>query len=337
MSGISGKQNEPRSIRQKRILSIAAENPEASLEQIASKVATATPDVVEKVLKKFGDPAEQDPTMGQPNTEIATSDGGKPKSKGGSQLTDEVAKIQKVPVETAEDQQAEPNETTNTTPSASLPTPEALTPKQRETFEAIRENPEATQRELAEILGISAPTVNGRVNAIPGFEWENRVSFVTTVLGSADSETIEEAESSESLSKDAVSRATTETGTEDSPMDPAEQPTDDAYDNTGDEIGTNTVASPETPGSLESGTVGASLDIESAQIERLIRCINDLQAQLDRSNRAIDADQTPEHPNSSKQKHPFDDPELAHKIIRVCMETEKITEDEEIKIIEHLL
>ncbi|WP_225335336.1 MarR family transcriptional regulator [Halomicrobium urmianum] len=67
------------------------------------------------------------------------------------------------------------------------PDPEELTPKQRETMRAIREHPNATQRELADRLDVTSPTISVRVNNIDGFDWENRQAFAEAVLGGPQS------------------------------------------------------------------------------------------------------------------------------------------------------
>lgn len=66
----------------------------------------------------------------------------------------------------------------------SYPEAAELSETQRETLRAIAENPEATQRDLADILDVSAATVSVRVNQIDGFDWEKRSEFATNVLGS---------------------------------------------------------------------------------------------------------------------------------------------------------
>ena len=48
----------PRSVRHKRVLDIAAEQPDASMEEIAEEVPSATADLVERVLDDYGDPAD---------------------------------------------------------------------------------------------------------------------------------------------------------------------------------------------------------------------------------------------------------------------------------------
>ena len=141
----------PKSMRHKRILDAAEENPDASLEALADTVPSATPDLVENVLEEYGDPADTDST---------------------NDLTDTTP------------------ETTPTTETTPTDTHEyldlnALTAVQRETLHAIHENPAATQRELGDRLGVSPATISNRVNAIPNFEWAERTTIAATILDTA--------------------------------------------------------------------------------------------------------------------------------------------------------
>lgn len=126
----------PNSIRQKKILTIAEERPDASLDIIASEVPSATVDLVEHVLDEYGGPA---PTAGNESVD-------------------------------------EPSER-NDSARPALPD---LTNAQRRTLQAIHDNPEASQRELAELLDVANSTISNRVNSIEGFEWETRGSFADT-------------------------------------------------------------------------------------------------------------------------------------------------------------
>lgn len=134
----------PKSIRHKQILDVAEENPNASVEAIATEIPTATVDLVEDVLSEYGDAgpdAAESPSV----------------------------------AETAE-------------PVSEDPRPAAvdLSETQRETLHAIAANPEATQRDLADLLDVSAATISVRVNQIEGFDWEKRHEFATSVLGRND-------------------------------------------------------------------------------------------------------------------------------------------------------
>jgi len=65
----------------------------------------------------------------------------------------------------------------------SHPRLEDLTETQQETLVAIRDHPDATQRELADMLGVSSATISQRLSSIDGFEWEDREQFVDTLVG----------------------------------------------------------------------------------------------------------------------------------------------------------
>lgn len=153
----------PRAIIHKQILDAAGAAPTASIEELADEVSAATPALVERVLDEYGDPA---PQLGSPDdSELST--------------TDELVESSISSTSTTENTMA-PHDTT--TGINSLPDPEQLTDKQLATLQAIREHPEATQRELATILGVSAPTVSQRVNALDGFEWATRQLYVDALL-----------------------------------------------------------------------------------------------------------------------------------------------------------
>lgn len=83
----------------------------------------------------------------------------------------------------AEEQSAETADGEDTSTPTKNVTPD-LSSKQRSVLRAIVEHPDATQRELADALGISAATVNNRVNSITGFTWDDRLGFASTVFDS---------------------------------------------------------------------------------------------------------------------------------------------------------
>lgn len=139
MSRSKSRPTLPKSIRQKQILDLAAGQPDASLEELAAEIPTATAKLVENVLKEYGGPAE-----GQSESAPDTPD---------SQMI---------------------HENHHLSPD--------LTEKQLETLYAIRDHPEASQRELAKVLDISGATISNRVNSIEGFDWAERQSFAEAVL-----------------------------------------------------------------------------------------------------------------------------------------------------------
>lgn len=72
------------------------------------------------------------------------------------------------------------SETSQMSESPNWPDLDNLSESQRKTLRAIAENPDATQSEIADTLGVSAPTVSNRVNAIEGFDWTDRQALVET-------------------------------------------------------------------------------------------------------------------------------------------------------------
>ena len=208
------------SMRQQRVLDVAAERPDAPMAEIADEIPSATVELVERVFEQYGDPAETDgdpadgfgptpsaegprssPTAdptgsaGQADEQPASQgrDAGQRTAEthessttaGNSQASgtaaqpearaDEMERSDTSDDETpvapgdeeatgeAEDGAAAPQSVSETT---ALPDREELTPVQRETLRAIHRYPEASQRELAAHLGISAASVCRRIDLI---------------------------------------------------------------------------------------------------------------------------------------------------------------------------
>ena len=57
--GRSSQSGQPRAMIHKKILDVAGDNPDASLERIADEVSGASVTFVEQVLDEYGDPADQ--------------------------------------------------------------------------------------------------------------------------------------------------------------------------------------------------------------------------------------------------------------------------------------
>lgn len=153
MATESGGQT-PRAIIHKRILDEASDNPNASLEALAEEVPGASVDLVGRVIEQYGDPVEE---------QVSTVD--------------------------IEEENSEPNlaEGPAAEPSSSVAASlekEELTAKQRETLRQINVEPEATQEEIGEALGVTGATISNRLRDITGFVWEERQDFVSGILGS---------------------------------------------------------------------------------------------------------------------------------------------------------
>lgn len=261
--GEGGERSLPKAMRHKRVLDVAAERPDASIETIAEEIPSATTDLVEHVLEEYGDPATKAAELEDGDVEAAEledgdveaaeledGDGATPGDGDALDGGNEAAGFEKWTSATdEEDGPLDPSE---------------LTDKQREVLRAIRERPRATQREIAERLDVSAATVSNRVNAIDGFEWEDRRAIAEAVFDSSSTE-------------------------------PQRETTD------------------MTPNESEPQVSTDQLHDRVATIERRI---DELTA---------DADSV------------LDDPELAHKVLRACFESDTVTEEEELRLLEGLL
>lgn len=144
----------PKSMRHKQILDAAADHPDASVEDLASMVPSATADLVERVLDEHGDPAADDAVDSSPEEHTAEED-------------------------TANDQ---PSAESTADSEAGEPTLAALSDKQRAVLEHVAMDPTATQQAIGERLDVTGATVSNRVNDIDGFSWSNRRSFVTKLF-----------------------------------------------------------------------------------------------------------------------------------------------------------
>ncbi|GCF12687.1 hypothetical protein Harman_06220 [Haloarcula mannanilytica] len=262
----------PKSMRHKQILDVAAENPEASIAELASEVPSATTDLVERVLEEHGDPAEDD----EPNASEQSSG----------------------------DQSSAPQ---------SLPDPDELSSTEYETIKAIRKHPTASQRDLAEKLGVTASTVSNRVNGIAGFDWANREAFANAVLGDTEPEGTESTASPD------------EPETQSSDSEPTESP--DGADRRASESEPKTddgdYPPPET--ATAAGEVNTTITTFQSTVEDLSEQLAELEGQVET---VADGGGSPQ---------PFQDPELVHKVVHACLNSENISEEEELRILDSLL
>lgn len=177
----------PKAVRHKRILDIAADRPDATMDEIASEVPSATGDLVEHVLEEYGDPAEEaDPTSsGDDQGEISADMSSEIDIPGSSSEEDEAGSPvdNKSPVtEDADGEKSTETVSDDSRGEHPITDVETLTAAQRETLRAVAEHPEMTQSEIGELLDVSNATVCNRVNAIDGFDWEDREAFVTALF-----------------------------------------------------------------------------------------------------------------------------------------------------------
>lgn len=288
----------PRSMRHKRILDVAADHPDLSIDEVASRVPSATTDLVERIFEKYGDPAvdadtptgttetmqstNETPTQGDDETGTTEMNGSSGTDDGEADLPPDGGPG------TGRGSDTEP-------PAPGVPSPEDLTAKQREVLSVVADHPEATQREIGDRLGMSGSTVSTRVNDIEDFEWSRREAFVSALFD-------DHAGGDPTSHDDSAAQTVSTDGT----------PPDDSETN------------PDTDTSRGDETDGphTSADIKR-ELEQLQQRVGDLEV----SRRS----------GASTGESVFADPELVHKVVHACLEAEAISKEEELRILKELL
>lgn len=234
-------------------------------------------DLVEQVLDEYGDPAEDEPPLDQeltkdsqePAAEVrsetddvsdAPEDDAADPAESDSQESQSIGEQdqpaqQNQPEDEQEESAAADEEQSHIKTEVD---PDQLSEKQRETFQAILEDPEATQKELATRLGVSSATICTRVNKVEGFEWTHRKAFVADLFDTTPENT--------QMTQDQL------------PADYSDQ-------------------------------------------------LADLQHRIETIEQSLESDTPPL----------IDDPELVHKILHACLESEQISDEEELRILQELL
>jgi hypothetical protein len=269
----------PKSVRQRKVLDVAAENPNASIEELASMVPSADPDLVERVLEEHGDPASDGGTEDPGASATGNDDEGeKPTATDSETAGTGTASV------TTDSSELDVG-TDDTEPDAgSAPTVEELSAKQRAVLEHVAAEPSATQQEIGDRLDVSAATVSNRVNSIEGFDWGARAAFVDGVFDETPNPAVQ-----------VDGGATNEEATGTDQMDSVETPH----------------AEPEH-----------RTDIETT-LDQLEERMTDLEDTLERM--------------ATDDESPLEDPELVHKMVHACMESDNIDETEELEILQALL
>ncbi len=261
----------PRATVHKRILDTAVDQPTASMAELAGQVPGANTDLVERVLDEYGDPAGDD-------GEQATESTDQPMAQK-TIHTDGTESIG----ETTERVGASATTTTDDGPTDLEPFSE----KERETLLAIRDHPEKSQRELAEVLGISGATVSNRVSGIEDFDWATRKEYVERLFGTAASP-----------AENGTPSPAAEDGTRSPPVE-------------------DETRSPPVEDETRSPPVEDEPDPLAESVERLERQVG----------RLVEDD----------AGSALEDPELVHKVVHACVESEAISTDEELRILNDIL
>ncbi|MFB6198186.1 MAG: winged helix-turn-helix transcriptional regulator [Halobacteriaceae archaeon] len=177
-------------MRQKRILDVAEDNPDATIKELASNVPSASTELVERVLNDHGDPADDEQMSSQ--TEDGKDSPDQPVENGDTQGNDTTFKGTKTESDTDQedtdksDSSESAVEEKGMDPETSLSLAD-LSEKQQNVLEAVAARPEATQQEIGDILDVSSATVSNRVKNIPGFDWKERKSQVDTLMEASPS------------------------------------------------------------------------------------------------------------------------------------------------------
>lgn len=310
--GADGPTSQPRALIHKKILEAAAQHPDATMEDIADEVVGASTDLVDRVLEEYGDPAETtadsddgvDAGPGDGESVQAPTDDGSPEGPDEDDGEDEPAGS------TEADPGGEQSVERGAGPvgrevglPADVPDPAELTDKELAVLEEIAEHPAATQEALAEELGVSRATISKRANGIEGFAWRHRERFVEAVFGG----------------RPAPARPTASDGGVDESVEPPgerdDRPAEAAEDPSDGETATERGST--VPGSTEDGSDGAPGEFTADSDGSAVEAAAGLA--------------------SGEATLGLEDPQLVHKVLRTCMESDRISEDEELRIVEAML
>lgn len=179
MGQVDNRHGHVRAVIHRRILDVAESQPDASVEELADAVSGATEVLVEQVLDEYGDPGTE-----SDDATAAASDAA-PNGDTDSQTESSTGDTQP-PADTGEEfmtgsESATPEEST-TKQNGETPSPTVdLTDKQRRALRVLRENPEASQADVASELDVTRATISRWLNDIPGFEWDNRRAFLESL------------------------------------------------------------------------------------------------------------------------------------------------------------
>ncbi|WP_217471947.1 winged helix-turn-helix transcriptional regulator [Haloterrigena gelatinilytica] len=343
------EQNAPRAIIHKQILDHAEANPDESMEAIADAVSGATTSTVERVLEEYGDPAagsasEPSPTDdAEPNgvetavtgaesvdseppgddtappsnetevderpsdPDVTVTDGGAASETATAAVTSDSTTEGPAPTERNAARDGEPD----------LPIDRStLTEKQRETLRAIYDHPDATQAELADRLGVSSPTISQRVNSIDGFDWSDRNALVAPLF---ESDGEEETRMPHADDSDDGPDASERDG-DDGSGDAADESRDESSDRTRRRTDSSASRSERAPADTQLAELTDRVD-ELA--DRLAAVERELE---DRERGTTDRE-------GGTESSALADPELAHKIVHACVHSDRISEEEELRLL----
>ena len=202
----------------------------------------------------------------------------------------------------------------------------ALTEKQRETLRAIYDHPDATQAELADRLGVSSPTISQRVNSIDGFDWSDRNALVAPLFDPDDSET----EDCTPFADD------TDDGPGSSERDGDAETSGDATDESQDEPNDRTRQRADSSTARLERAPAETTDraSENAKLTELVDRVDELADQLVAVERELETlERGTAGREGGTESSVLSDPELAHKIVHACLQSDRVSEEEELRLL----
>ncbi len=310
----------PRAVIHKKILDVAKSRPDASMEEIADVVNGATTSIVEHVLEEYGDPGTppEESNDGDSEEKPDYGSGGADSVESG---LDEDASTMREHEDGAD-------------PSLDLTLePADVTEKQLETLREIYKRPDATQAELADILGVSSATINQRVNAIDEFDWSKRHQFVDALFEngtgfSVDGMTADEPIDSGPKSRTVLDEHVDEDGGKHENLDADLRGADGTSNGSSRPESDDPLERPDLE--LENDSEGTGCDETTSSIDESLENLSDTVEQLTRRFDTLEEQLTGE---SSPCVGALSDLDLTHKILHACLTADHISEEEELRIL----
>lgn len=360
---VMGNTRVPRAVIHKQILDAAASKPDASMRAIADEVSGATTELVEKVFNEYGDPGKSidhgpdksvaatdesvdspvaDNASGEEVTEEQSPESSdnesvlefnrnqsptKTERKDYLKETEVTANSTVLTSESGSSESSRPNtidgQTVDTAEEAvdgsasapDVPDPATLTDTQLETLRVVHDRPDATQVELASLFDITSASVSQRVNSVDGFEWENRRAFTSALFETSDAadKAPVEADGGTDTSFSEEPNVTMSTG---------EVTIDSDELNMKDENTTATIDSDTT------------MKTDSTKQEYTCDCAEQLAAVADQVDRL---EERLANRSQSRSGSLVDDPDLAHKVVHACLQSDQISENEELQLLQNMM
>lgn len=315
----------PRSVRHKQILDKAAAHPDASMDELASMVPSATAELVERTLDEYGDPAageesnspdggdEQDAAPGDASGTDAgpsTDGGAAPDMTDATTTSTDNATESPASPEAGDQTDADDGETSDDASSVDT------APDSEDGHDEAEPAGETdTDR------GDDGPPTGGDTDPSPVAADLSPKQRAVLELIAADP-TATQREIGEELG---VSSATVNNRV--NSIDGFEWTDRASFVETVLELEAETESEPvETAASESPGEVESTLSDIEGHLTALDERVGSLEAQIEQAADACD-----------QSTSGLDDPELVHKVIHACLESERISEDEELQLLEQIL